>query len=624
MKTVFHTVILALISITLSYSQTSLEGKVTDIATGERILFGTVALYKNDVLITGVETDLEGNYFFSAIDPGTYDVEASYIGYTPKKYVDVIIKEGRLNRLDFAISEGVLMDAVEIVEYKVPLVEIDMTTSGSTITADELRSLPTKKIKAVATPASGITTGSSGDLSIRGSRSSASLLYTTAGIRMHDSSLPSTIAFDRSTLPKSGQMTAGEWNDLHNWKDWLTLMDDENYSIMTERFEIFPTSRYNVIVVNESNAVMVNVLVQLLDNDDNVIWETYTDNSGKAELWESVFEKDQDGSSIKVKNQVNTEILKIEDGSNTFVLSEECFSPDQMDIVFAVDATSSMNDEITYLKSELLDVIDRIKTTNKAIDFNLGSVFYRDTKDEYLTRVSPLSPNIEQTVNFVGNQNSSGGGDGPEAVEAALEETLNLNWRKDALKLVFLILDAPPHEDDPTMEKIRTQIKEAASRGIKIIPVTASGIGRETEFLMKFMAILTNGTYVFITDDSGIGNPHLDPVIDEYEIEKLNDCLVRLITQYSKSYSCDVDFEDLASDLDVNVYPNPATQFITVKTNNIPDKIKIYSANGMMVKSISPTEKITRIELSDFVNGIYTVSIILGKNIESRQIILLK
>ena len=61
-------------------AQTTLEGKVTDAVTGEPILFGTVALYKNDVLITGTDTDLDGNYFFSDMDPGNYDVEVSYVG----------------------------------------------------------------------------------------------------------------------------------------------------------------------------------------------------------------------------------------------------------------------------------------------------------------------------------------------------------------------------------------------------------------------------------------------------------------------------------------------------------------------------------------------------------------
>lgn len=620
MKTAIYTAIFALLSITISYSQTSLVGKVTDSATDEPILFGTVSLYKKDILITAVETDLDGIYSFSDIDPGTYDVEASYTGYSTIIVIDIIVKAGRTNRVDIAINPGGLVAIDDLVENKEPLKEMDDSDHKATVTSEAIRSLPTLDISGhgMATSISGVTS----EPSMRGKRKDAASYYADGA--MTTSGSVSSIAFNRSELPISGQMTAGEWNDLHNWKDWLTLLEDESYSIMMERFAIHPTERYSVMVINKQNAVLPKILVQLIDKNENVLWESYTDNSGKAELWVNAFDKGQSAFAIRVANQVKSDIVKIENGSNTFVLGEDCYSPDKMDIVFTVDATSSMNDEINYLKSELLDVIDRIKETNKNIDFNLGSVFYRDVNDEYLTRVSPLSANIEETINFVGNQNSNGGGDRPEAVEAALEETLNLSWRERALKLVFLILDAPPREDDATMDKIRSQIKEAASRGIKLIPVTASGIGRETEFLMKFMSILTNGTYVFITDDSGIGDPHLDPVVEDYQVEKLNDCLVRLITQYSKSYSCDANIKSEEEEIEVKIYPNPATQFISVTANSIPDKIKIYSANGMMVKTITPNEKETRIELGDFVNGIYTISIIIGDKVESKQIILLK
>lgn len=612
MKTAIYTVLFSLISIATSFSQTSLEGHVQDAVSGESIILATVALYKNDVLLAGVETDLDGNYFFKNIDPGTYEVEASYIGHTAQRHINVIVQEGKVNRLDFELAEGVLMDAVEIKEYKVPLVEMDRTTTGVIVTGESIRRLPTKKIRGMASSVSGVSSKDRRAVPISGAISMP-MGYSMDGVHMEETNLD---------LPESGQMTAGEWNDLHNWKEWLELLEEENYGIMMERFDIRPTNRYSVMVVNQENAVLPNINVQLLDKNGEVIWETYTDNSGKAELWEGALGKTDHASRIIVGAQEKRDIVSIEEGSNTFVLKTDCVRPEKMDIVFTVDATSSMNDEITYLKSELLDVINKIKATNEEVDFNLGSVFYRDKGDTYLTRVSELSNEIEKTIMFVGQQNSSGGGDHPEAVESAIEETLKLNWREDALKVVFLILDAPPHEDNATMIKIRSQIKEAARRGIKLIPVTASGIGRETEFLMKFMAILTNGTYVFITDDSGIGNPHLDPVVDDYEVEKLNDCLVRLITQYSKSYSCNAP--RVQESFEVDVFPNPATQYINVKTDQVPDYIKIYSANGMMVKSIKPEEKRTRIDMQEFVNGIYTIAIIVGDQIESKQIILLK
>ena len=42
----------------------------------------------------------------------------------------------------------------------------------------------------------------------------------------------------------------------------------------------------------------------------------------------------------------------------------------------------------------------------------------------------------------------------------------------------------------------------------------------------------TGGTYTFLTDDSGVGGSHLEPTVGEYQVEQLNDLLVRLIEQY--------------------------------------------------------------------------------------------
>ena len=623
--------ILFLISNFSGFTQTSLEGKLLDTMTAEPLIIGTVALYKSDILILATETDLDGNYYFSDVIPGKYNLQGSYLGYITQKQVGVIIKAGRTTRLNLSLSEGTLLDEVQIVAYKIPLTEFNNTSSGATITAEEIRSLPTKNINAIATSVSGMPT-SDGAISISGSRTSSTTSFKD-GVRV--TGPLSTASYTRSgfhstselesTLPYSGQITVGEWNDLHNWKDWMTLLENEEYSIMTERFKIYPTQRFSVFVINEDNAVFSNVPVKLLDIDDNIIWETLTDNAGKAELWSQPFMNNDvmKGYSITVDGKKVENPKTIDQGSNTVIIRQDCYTPTKMDIVFTVDATSSMSDEIHFLKSELLDVIDRIEETNEAIEYRTGSVFYRDTRDDYITRVSPLSDNKEAVIDFVKEQNASGGGDKPEALEQALEATLNLNWGKDALKLVFLILDAPPHEDEETMLKIRTQIKNAASKGIKLIPITASGIGRETEFLMKFMAMMTNGTYVFITDDSGIGEAHLAPIVTDYEVEKLNDCMVRLITQYSKSYSCDSDYES-NDDLQIKIYPNPATQYINIETQSTATKINILSSNGMVVKTVIPTNKSIKIELQDLINGVYTVVLYFEDTVLSKQIILLK
>jgi len=46
------------------------------------------------------------------------------------------------------------------------------------------------------------------------------------------------------------------------------------------------------------------------------------------------------------------------------------------------------------------------------------------------------------------------------------------------------------------------------------------------------MASATGGTYLFLTDDSGIGSDHLEPAVGEYEVTLLNDLLVEVINRY--------------------------------------------------------------------------------------------
>jgi hypothetical protein len=64
----------------------------------------------------------------------------------------------------------------------------------------------------------------------------------------------------------------------------------------------------------------------------------------------------------------------------------------------------------------------------------------------------------------------------------------------------------------------------------------ASGNGSshdlDTEFLLRTFAMLTGGTFTFLTDHSGVGNPHAEPTIGAYQVELLNELLIRIINEY--------------------------------------------------------------------------------------------
>jgi hypothetical protein len=100
----------------------------------------------------------------------------------------------------------------------------------------------------------------------------------------------------------------------------------------------------------------------------------------------------------------------------------------------------------------------------------------------------------------------------------------------------------------------------AAKKGIKIIPIVASGSGggvvqdRNLEFLMRSTALATNGNYIFITDHSGVGGKHTEPVIDNYEVELLNDIIVRTI--YNNIYMPEIPTKENAVTSDTLLVDN--------------------------------------------------------------------
>src|SRR5678816_2490157 len=160
-----------------AWSQTSLEGKVLDATTGEPIIFANVVLFKNGNLINGVQSDLDGNYVFSSVDPATYDVEVSYTGYPIMRQTNVVLLAGKAVRLDFKMDAGINLQDVIVTAYQVPLIDVDNTTQGGVKTAEQIKNLPVKNINAIAATTAGLSSIDGGDINIRGSRSNATDYY---------------------------------------------------------------------------------------------------------------------------------------------------------------------------------------------------------------------------------------------------------------------------------------------------------------------------------------------------------------------------------------------------------------------------------------------------------------
>ncbi len=352
----------------------------------------------------------------------------------------------------------------------------------------------------------------------------------------------SQTADDQSATKKRSLLTAGEWNDLENWGFWLNLMDSAWTNEM-EMWKFFPINKFKVTLKNKTGEKINNATVTLTDVQGQTLWTAKTDNFGKAELWANIFGGKSNEFTIKISTEdgLKKEISKVKlaDSIHNVVLETKKPKNQYLDLMFVVDATGSMSDELEFLKNEMSYIIETVSKRNNELEIRIGLVFYRDHGDDYLIRDFQFTTDLTTVNKNIAAQSAGGGGDFEEAVDEALDNAINdKKWSdKAAAKLCFLILDAPPHSEQKNIEKMQTVTKEAAENGIKIIPVVASGINKPTEFLMRFLSCSTNGTYVFLTDDSGIGNSHLAPTTGEYEVELLTDLIVRLILKYTDNAS---------------------------------------------------------------------------------------
>jgi hypothetical protein len=335
----------------------------------------------------------------------------------------------------------------------------------------------------------------------------------------------------------AGQLTAGEWRDLDDWELWLELMSGDAWSDKQPHWGYETTLRVPVRVTTGGEKV-VDATVTLSDGSGTEVWRARTDSQGRAELFASAFAEDAGPYAVTVTSGSATETVSDVDPAVFEELEIDLASAAEhgtrnLDLMFVIDTTGSMGDELWYIQAELEDVISRAQAdAEQRFDLRLSMNFYRDEGDFYVVRSHPFTTDVSEGLSHLAAEGASGGGDFPEAVDQAVADAIDGHeWSETATaRLLFLVLDAPPHHEDAILERLRDANRAAAARGVKIIPVAGSGIDKDTEFLMRFLAVTTGGTYTFLTNHSGIGGDHIEPSIGPYKVWLLNDLLVDIIT----------------------------------------------------------------------------------------------
>jgi uncharacterized protein YegL len=333
-------------------------------------------------------------------------------------------------------------------------------------------------------------------------------------------------------------LKAGRHDDNKEYNRYLAFMA-ENY-----KFAVYSTNineRLLVRALDHDGRSLPNCPVAVKSTSGTVLAQATTYADGSTQFFPAAVSGPNDGSYV-VQVQCggvtrNGQLARAgrRDNEIRFPFARKVPSPMPVDVAIVLDTTGSMQGQIDRLKQTLKAIHFQLTSLHMHPDIRFGMVAYRDHGDTYLTRVTPFTSSVESYQAMLERLYADGGGDAPEDLQTALHVAMHeLKWRPDALRIGFIITDAPPHTDYGQQYNYLEAMKESLHRGIKWVTVGAGGLGLDGEVIYRQIAQYSMGEYVFITqggggDSEGGTGEASHHVGANYSSENLDQAIVRIV-----------------------------------------------------------------------------------------------
>lgn len=389
--------------------------------------------------------------------------------------------------------------------------------------------------------------------------SSPSLEYSS------DSALPATsgvtadvAAISKPTYPTSDiaiapqpakRLSAGDKDDNASFSEYLEYLSKMNSSLdKSQVIKVDVSKRFTISVVDSTEKSVSDALVTVSSNGKEV-FKAKTYSNGKTLFHPLAFNSENDCqqqdciASDKYKVTVTKDEMT---STKEFTSSEKewnlqfegqrkTLAQPNLDLVFLVDATGSMGDEISSIQKTIKDISSKIGSLESKPNIRYSLVSYKDRSDNYVVKRYDFTNNINLFQEVLDELSAGGGGDKPEAVNEGLSNAIEkLSWTEqdDSLKLVFLIADAGPklaYSDDV---KYPQSMNNAVKKGIKIYPIAASGLEDAGEYVFRQLAQYTMSKFLFITyggdEQTGGTTPHQ---VGEFKENNLDTLVVNIVKE---------------------------------------------------------------------------------------------
>ncbi len=435
---------------------------------GESLPFANVTLFSsNNSKIAGTMSDLDGKYTISSIPPGNYILECVYVGYQPTRINNILVSANKITFVDAKMQQGIDLQEFEMISYEVPLISKDQTSSGYTVTREDIRKMPGRSASSVAYTVGGVTVVN--NYNIRGSRSSGTERYVD-GIRVRGSAnQPNSISVYRESENNEsyGQFVENSYQNVR--KNPLST-----FSIDVDRASYTNIRRYiNQGSLPPTDAVRIEEMINYFNynysapenNDVFSITTEYTDCPWNTE--HKLVHIGLKGVEVDMKD-----------------------SPAN-NLVFLIDVSGSMNspDKLPLLKSGLNLLIDQLRDQDR-----VSIVVYAGAAGVVLPSTKG---NKKDVIKDVLDQLSAGGSTAGGAGINLAYQIAKDHYIKDGNNRVILATDGDFNVGVSDDRALISLIEEKRNDNI-FLSVLGFGTGNLKDSKMEQLANKGNGNYNYI------------------------------------------------------------------------------------------------------------------------------
>ena len=340
-----------------------------------------------------------------------------------------------------------------------------------------------------------------------------------------------------SSAPVDVGLQAGSVDDNELWEAYLRYR--EAFAKLGIPFDDLPVEGRRMLTVVDGDGVPVHdAVVRITGEGVDTTLRTGTDGRAVFLAPPGAVDDQQSVATFSATVTHGDASTSAEIGNEpaqTITLDDVDHAGDvKLDVLFLVDATGSMGDEIERLKANMVGVAEKIADSPSAPDVRFALTSYRDTTDDYVARTVDFTADVGSFVESLRGLVADGGGDTPEALNEAFAQAVSEpRWRtdEDVVRLVFLIADAPPHIGRAT--SYVDSIGAAATAGIRVFPIASSGTDDQAEYVLRQIAQATLGRFVFLSygaDGAALGSEsNIDD--EDYDVLALDELVVRIVEE---------------------------------------------------------------------------------------------